>query len=83
MLFMDNVFQHDFYKRIFKRDGSDQHYLISSKILTAFWGVIAILFALFAQLLENLIEAVNIVGSLAYGTILGIFLTAFFVKSVK
>jgi len=73
----------DFYKRIFKRDGSDEHYLISSRILTALWGVIAILFALFAQLLENLIEAVNIVGSLAYGTILGIFLTAFFVKSVK
>jgi len=73
----------DFYKRIFKRDGSDEHYLISSKVLTALWGVIAILFALFAQLLENLIQAVNIVGSLAYGTILGIFLTAFFVKSVK
>ena len=54
-----------------------------SKLLTLFWGVIAICFALFAHLVENLIEAVNILGSIFYGTILGIFLLAFFFKWVK
>ncbi|GAA0894052.1 hypothetical protein GCM10009122_37320 [Fulvivirga kasyanovii] len=73
----------DFYKRLIKKEGSDKHYLIASKLLTAFWGIVAIGFALFARLLENLIEAVNILGSIFYGTILGIFLVAFFVKFVK
>lgn len=73
----------DFYKRIIKKDGDDKHYLLMSKVLTAFWGVLAVGFALFADLFENLIEAVNILGSLFYGTILGIFLTAFFLKRVK
>jgi Na+(H+)/acetate symporter ActP len=73
----------DFYKRIIKQDGDDRHYLIMSKVLTAFWGVLAVGFALYADLFENLIEAVNILGSLFYGTILGIFLTAFFLKRVK
>jgi Na+/proline symporter len=73
----------DFYKRIFKKDGDEKHYLIMSKVLTAFWGVLAVGFALYADLFENLIEAVNILGSLFYGTILGIFLTAFFLKRVK
>lgn len=73
----------DFYKRIFKKEASDKHYLIASQLLTAFWGVVAISFALFARLVENLIEAVNILGSIFYGTILGIFLVAFFVKFVK
>jgi SSS family solute:Na+ symporter len=73
----------DFYKRIIKKDGDDKHYLLVSKVLTAFWGVLAIGFALYADLFENLIEAVNILGSLFYGTILGIFLTAFFLKKVR
>lgn len=73
----------DFYKRIIKKDGDEKHYLIVSKILTAFWGVLAVSFALYADLFENLIEAVNILGSLFYGTILGIFLTAFFLKFVR
>jgi Na+/proline symporter len=73
----------DFYKRIFKKDGDEKHYLIMSKVLTAFWGLLAVGFALYADLFENLIEAVNILGSLFYGTILGIFLTAFFLKRVK
>lgn len=73
----------DFYKRIIKKDGDDKHYLIMSKVLTAFWGVLAVGFALYADLFENLIEAVNILGSLFYGTILGIFLTAFFLKKVR
>ena len=70
----------DFYKRIIKKDGSDKHYVIMSKVFTASWGILAIIFAFLAYLAENLIEMVNIVGSLFYGTILGIFLVAFFVK---
>jgi len=73
----------DFYKRIIKRDGDDRHYLIMSKVITACWGMLAVGFALYADLFENLIEAVNILGSLFYGTILGIFLTAFFFKFVR
>ena len=73
----------DFYQRLIKREGSDGHILIVSKILTAFWGIMAILFAFIANQAENLIEAVNIVGSLFYGTILGIFIAAFFIKSIR
>ncbi len=73
----------DFYKRIVNSKGSDIHYLLVSKILTLLWGVLAILFALLAQSSENLIEAVNIVGSIFYGTILGLFLVAFFFKYIK
>ena len=73
----------DFYKRIVNSKGSDRHYLLISKILTLLWGVLAILFALLAQSSENLIEAVNIVGSIFYGTILGLFLVAFFFKYIK
>ena len=73
----------DLYKRVLKKDGSDQHYLLVSKLATIFWGMNAIGFALFANKLGSLIEAVNILGSLFYGTILGIFLVAFYVKWVK
>lgn len=72
----------DFYKRLVKKDGSDRHYVVASKALTFAWGAIAISFALVAHLVENLIEAVNILGSIFYGTILGIFLVAFFLKRV-
>ena len=73
----------DFYKRLNKKEHSEQHYLFASKLLTGLWGVVAILFALFAHLVENLIEAVNILGSIFYGVILGIFLIAFFIKRIK
>lgn len=73
----------DIYKRQFKPKGSEQHYLNMSKVLTVMWGIYAILFSLFADKLENLIQAVNIIGSLVYGTVLGIFLVAFYVKKVK
>jgi Na+/proline symporter len=73
----------DFYKRLNTKDHSEQHYLIASKVLTAIWGVLAILFAFFAAFSENLIELVNILGSIFYGTILGIFLIAFFLKRIK
>lgn len=72
----------DIYKRVIKKDGSDKHYLTVSKIATVFWGGFAIVFALFANSLGSLIEAVNILGSLFYGTILGIFLVAFYIKKV-
>jgi Na+/proline symporter len=73
----------DFYKRLVSSRSSESHYVLISKILTAFWGLTAIFFALFADQAENLIEAVNIVGSLFYGTILGIFISAFFFKTIR
>lgn len=73
----------DLYKRSIKKGRDDKHYLLSSKVFTAFWGLGAILFATYASLFENLIQAVNLLGSLFYGTILGIFLVAFFMKWVK
>ncbi|MEP0986596.1 sodium:solute symporter [Ekhidna sp.] len=72
----------DFYKRAIKKDGSPHHYLNTSKLMTFGWGVLAILFAILAKNSENLIEAVNIIGSIFYGTVLGIFLVAFFFKRV-
>ncbi len=73
----------DIYKRLFKKDGDDKHYLIISKTATVFWGIYAISFALFANRLGSLIVAVNILGSLFYGTILGIFLIAFYLKKIR
>lgn len=73
----------DFYKRAINQDGSPHHYLKVSKGLTFAWGILAILFAILAKNSENLIEAVNIIGSIFYGTILGIFLVAFFMKWVQ
>ena len=72
----------DFYRRLFRPNETDEHYMTVSKIFTAAWGMVALAFALFAQLFENLIEAVNIIGSLFYGTILGIFMVAFFMKRI-
>jgi SSS family solute:Na+ symporter len=73
----------DIYKRMIKPNGSEKHYLFVSKASTVFWGIYAIGFALFANQLGTLIEAVNILGSLFYGTILGIFLLAFYFKSIQ
>lgn len=73
----------DLYRRLVRPRETERHYVFVSKALTAFWGVVAIAFALTASLVENLIEAVNILGSLFYGTILGIFLTAFLLKRVR
>lgn len=72
----------DIYKRILKKDGSDQHYLNASKMVSIGWGLYAILFATFANKLGSLIEAVNILGSLVYGVILGVFSIAFFFKKI-
>ena len=73
----------DIYKRVFKKDGDDGHYLWVSKLVTFLWGLYAILLAESASRLGSLIEAVNIVGSLFYGTILGIFLVGFYLKNVR
>jgi Na+/proline symporter len=73
----------DIYRHIVRREASDAHYVVASKVFTAFWGLVAIGFALFANLAENLIQAVNILGSIFYGVMLGLFLLAFFFKRVK
>ena len=73
----------DVYKRSINKVGSSKHYLMSSKIFTLLWGVVAVLFATYASLFENLIQAVNLLGSLFYGTILGIFVVAFYVKYIQ
>jgi len=72
----------DVYRHIVRREASDAHYVVASKVFTAFWGLVAICFALFANLAENLIQAVNILGSIFYGVVLGLFLVAFFLKRV-
>ena len=72
----------DLYRRSFAKDKTDRHYLNASKAFTVVWGGIALIFAATANLFENLIQAVNIIGSLFYGAILGIFLVAFFMKKV-
>ncbi|MCB0478389.1 MAG: sodium:solute symporter [Crocinitomicaceae bacterium] len=74
----------DFYKKFFQKEKvSDKRELLISKLLTVAWGIIAIAIALIAGLFENLIQLVNVLGSLFYGTILGVFLVAFFIKYVK
>jgi len=73
----------DIYKRNLKEEKSERHYVNATKFFTLFWGVVAILFASIGTLFENLIQLVNIVGSIFYGTVLGIFLVGFYVKYVK
>ncbi len=72
----------DIYRRLIRPKETDRHYLNASKWLTALWGGIAVLFAASAQFFENLIQLVNIIGSIFYGTILGIFAVAFALKKV-
>ena len=73
----------DLYKRRHKEARTDEHYVKASKWFTFLWGIIAILFANFGTLVENLIQLVNIIGSIFYGNVLGIFLIAFFIKFIK
>ena len=72
----------DLYKRN-RNNLSETHYVNASKFFTLFWGIIAILFASFGSLYENLIQLVNIIGSIFYGTILGVFVVAIFLKRIK
>lgn len=73
----------DYYKKFWAKEDNDERDLKISKLLTIGWGILAIVIALTAGLFENLIQLVNILGSLFYGTILGVFLLAFFFKSVN
>jgi solute:Na+ symporter, SSS family len=73
----------DFYRPLLHPGAREAHYLFVSKLCTALWGGVAISSALFANLVENLIQAINILGSIFYGSILGIFLVAFFLRFVR
>jgi len=73
----------DIYKRNIANERDEAHYVKSSKWLTFSWGIMAIIIACIADLFDNLIQLVNIIGSLFYGNVLGIFLLAFFFKKVK
>jgi len=72
----------DIYRRHFNRDANDHHYLLASRWATLFWGAYAVVFAQYGRNFGALIEAVNIVGSLFYGGLLGVFVLAFFFRSV-
>jgi len=72
----------DIYKT-YKPNQTEKHYLKATKYLVIFWGIICILAACVINLFENLIQLVNIIGSIFYGTVLGIFLIAFFIKYIK
>lgn len=73
----------DIYQRLIKPDGSQAHYVWASKLMTLLWGLYGIAFAMVANRIgSSLIEAVNVLGSLVYGTILGVFLTAFYLRKV-
>ncbi len=73
----------DIYRRNEKTKKSDKHYVNATRAFTLLWGIIAILFACVGTLFENLIQLVNIVGSVFYGTVLGIFLVGFYVRYVR
>ncbi|WP_164110146.1 MULTISPECIES: sodium:solute symporter [Sphingobacterium] len=72
----------DIYKRFINKQGSERTYLKASRLFTLGWGIFTVIIALYANKLGNLLEAVNILGSLFYGTILGIFLVAFYFKKI-
>ena len=72
----------DIYRRHVRKDATDRHYLVASRVATAFWGAYAVGFAQFGGGFGALIEAVNVVGSLFYGGLLGVFILAFFFKRV-
>ena len=73
----------DLYGRNLKEEKDENHMVKVTKIFTLIWGIIAIIIACFANLAENLIQLVNIIGSIFYGNVLGIFLLAFFFKFIK
>jgi len=73
----------DVYRRHVRRQATDRHYLWASRVATAFWGCYAVVFADYARNLGSLIEAVNIVGSLFYGGMLGVFVLAFLFPRVR
>src|SRR5436189_5330600 len=72
----------DFYRPLIRPNASDHQYVVAAQALTAAWGLIAIGVASFASLVENLLDAGNILGSVFYGSIVGLFLTAFVIRLV-
>jgi Na+/proline symporter len=73
----------DIYKRIIKPNASDKNYVTASRLATIFWGLVCIVMALYASKMGNLLEAVNQLGSYIYGTILGVFVVAFYIKRIN
>lgn len=73
----------DIYKRFINKSKNDKNDVEMSKLFTLFWGFVSIIVALFFAQQENLIESINIIASLLYGNVLGIFLIAFFIKKIK
>jgi Na+/proline symporter len=73
----------DIYKRIMNPNASEKNYLNASRLATVFWGVVCIGMALYASRIGNLLEAVNQLGSYIYGTILGVFIVAFYLKKIR
>ncbi|MGB5322366.1 sodium:solute symporter [Lutimonas sp.] len=73
----------DLYKRNDRKEREDMYYVTVTKWFTLGWGILAILVASIANLFDNLIQLVNIIGSIFYGNILGIFLIAFFIKYIR
>jgi len=72
----------DVFKRLINKDAESKYYLLVSRMATVGWGIFCVVIAIYAGKMGNLLEAVNILGSLFYGTILGIFIVAFYMKSV-
>lgn len=73
----------DIYRRSLVKNASPEHYLKASRGFTVLWAVLAMVFAMLAGFSENLIQFVNIIGSLFYGTILGVFVSAFYLRRVQ
>ena len=73
----------DLYRRNAPRQTEQKHYVRASRLFTLLWGVVAIAIACVADLFDNLIQLVNIIGSIFYGNVLGIFLLAFFLRYVR
>lgn len=73
----------DFYRPLFKPAASDAHALAAARWFTVLWGALAVAFAASASLFDNLIQAVNILGSIFYGPMLGVFLVGFFMRRVR
>jgi hypothetical protein len=73
----------DIYKRIINPGASDKNYLLASRLATIFWGLICVSMALYAAKVGNLLEFVNELGSYVYGTVLGVFVVAFYLKKIR
>ena len=73
----------DIYKRIINPNSSDKNYLDASRLATVFWGIVCVMMALYASKVGNLLEYVNELGSYVYGTVLGVFVVAFYLKKIR